>query len=67
MNFVHKELALMLATVAFVVSFVYKFFLIDVKLSYMLRDVIMFFIIYYICEKLFFYIDRIMLNYRKMH
>ncbi|MGE4497393.1 MAG: hypothetical protein AB7E48_05890 [Deferribacterales bacterium] len=66
MNFLHRELALMLATVAFVSSFVYKFFLLEVKLTYVTRDIIMFFIIYYVTEKLFLYIDKIMINYRKI-
>jgi hypothetical protein len=66
MNFLHREIALGLATVAFVVSFVYKFFLLEVKLTYVTRDIIMFFIIYYICEKLFLLIDKIIMSYRKI-
>lgn len=66
MNFLHRELALVIATIAFVVSFVYKFFLLEVKLTYVTRDIIMFFIIYYVTEKLFLYIDKIVINYRKI-
>jgi hypothetical protein len=65
-NFLHRELALVIATIAFVVSFVYKFFLLEVKLTYVTRDIIMFFIIYYVTEKLFLYIDKIVINYRKI-
>lgn len=66
MSFLHREIALMIATVAFVMSFVYKFFLHEVKLTYVTRDIIMFFIVYFVTEKLFLYIDKIMMNYRKI-
>ncbi|WP_022851729.1 hypothetical protein [Limisalsivibrio acetivorans] len=66
MNFLHKEFALFLASGAFMASFVYKVFLLEVKLTYVARDFIMFFVIYFVAEKLFLLIDKIIINYRKI-
>ncbi len=57
MNLSYRELSLLLATVVFLLSFVAKFLIYDVKLTYISRDIIMFFAIYLIAKKSFFY-DR---------
>lgn len=66
MNLSYRELALLLATVVFMVSFVAKFLLYDVKLTYIGRDIIMFFSVYLIAKNIFFMIDKLIINYRKI-
>jgi len=66
MNLSYRELSLLLATVIFLVSFVMKFLIYDVKLTYITRDIIMFFAIYLISKNLFFMIDKLIINYRKI-
>ncbi|ADD69597.1 hypothetical protein Dacet_2847 [Denitrovibrio acetiphilus DSM 12809] len=66
MNFSYRELALLLATVTFMLSFVMKFLIYDVKLTYIGRDIIMFFVVYLIAKNLFFMIDKLIINYRKI-
>lgn len=66
MNLSYRELSLLLATVVFMLSFVVKFLIYDVKLTYISRDIIMFFAIYLIAKNLFFMIDKLIINYRKI-
>lgn len=66
MNFSYRELALLLATMVFLVSFVAKFLIYDVKLTYIGRDIIMFFVIYLIAKNIFFMVDKLIINYRKI-
>lgn len=66
MNLSYRELALLLSSTVFIISFVMKFVIFDVKLTYMMRDIIMFFAIYMIAKNLFFMIDRILINFRKI-
>lgn len=66
MNLSYRELALLISSTVFVLSFVMKFIILDVKLTYMIRDIIMFFAIYMIAKNLFFMIDRILINFRKI-
>jgi hypothetical protein len=66
MNLSYRELSLLLATVVFMMSFVVKFLIYDVKLTYISRDIIMFFAIYLIAKNLFFMIDKLIINYRKI-
>lgn len=66
MNFSYRELSLLLATVAFLLSFVVKFLIYDVKLTYIGRDIIMFFAVYLIAKNIFFMIDKLIINYRKI-
>ncbi|PLX70715.1 MAG: hypothetical protein C0602_04205 [Denitrovibrio sp.] len=66
MNFSYRELALLLATMVFIVSFVAKFLIYDVKLTYIARDIIMFLSVYLIAKNLFFMIDKLIINYRKI-
>lgn len=66
MNFSYRELSLLLATLVFMMSFVVKFIIYDVKLTYMGRDIIMFFVIYLIAKNIFFMIDKLIINYRKI-
>jgi hypothetical protein len=66
MNFSYRELSLLLATVVFLLSFIMKFVIYDVKLTYIARDIIMFFTIYLIAKNIFFMIDKLIINYRKI-
>jgi len=66
MNLSYRELSLLLATLVFLVSFVAKFLIYDVKLTYVARDIIMFFAIYLISKNIFFMIDKLIINYRKI-
>jgi len=66
MNLSYREMALLLSSTVFMTSFVVKFIIFDVKLTYMIRDIIMFFAIYMIAKSLFFMIDRILINFRKI-
>jgi hypothetical protein len=66
MNLSYREMALLLSSTVFLASFVVKFIIFDVKLTYMIRDIIMFFAIYMIAKSLFFMIDRILINFRKI-
>ncbi|MCD8553917.1 hypothetical protein [Seleniivibrio sp.] len=66
MNLSYREMALLLSSTVFITSFVVKFIIFDVKLTYMIRDIIMFFAIYMIAKSLFFMIDRILINFRKI-
>ncbi len=66
MNLSYREMALLLSSTVFMISFVVKFIIFDVKLTYMIRDIIMFFAIYMIAKSLFFMIDRILINFRKI-
>jgi len=66
MNFSYRELALLLAVTVFLFSFVSKFILYDVKLTYIVRDIIMFFSVYLISKNIFFMIDKLIMNYRKI-
>jgi hypothetical protein len=66
MNLSYRELSLLLATLAFMVSFVAKFVLFDVKLTYVGRDIIMFFAIYFIAKNLLFMVDKLIINFRKI-
>lgn len=66
MNLSYREMALLLSSTVFITSFVVKFIIFDVKLTYMIRDIIMFFAIYLIAKSLFFMIDRILINFRKI-
>lgn len=66
MNLSYRELSLLLATVVFMLSFVVKFVIYDVKLTYIGRDIIMFFTVYLIAKNIFFMIDKLIINYRKI-
>jgi len=66
MNLSYRELSLLLATTIFLASFVVKFLIYDVKLTYIARDIIMFFVIYIISKNLFFMVDKLIINYRKI-
>ncbi len=66
MNLSYREMALLISSTIFIISFVMKFVILDVKLTYMFRDIIMFFAIYMIAKNLFFMIDRILINFRKI-
>jgi len=66
MNLSYRELALLIATCVFLGSFVMKFLIYDVKLTYISKDIIMFFVIYLIAKNLFFMIDKLIINYRKI-
>lgn len=66
MNLSYRELALLISSTAFIISFVMKFIILDVKLTYMPRDIIMFFAIYMIAKNLFFMVDRLLMNFRKI-
>ncbi|PLX68130.1 MAG: hypothetical protein C0603_08445 [Denitrovibrio sp.] len=66
MNLSYRELSLLLATTVFLLSFVSKFIIYDVKLTYIGRDIILFFGIYLISKNIFFMIDKLIINYRKI-
>jgi len=66
MNLSYRELALLLSTTAFILSFVGKFLIYDVKLTYISRDIIMFFAIYFISKNLLFMVDKLIINFRKI-
>lgn len=66
MNLSYRELSLLLATLVFLFSFIVKFVIYDVKLTYIGRDIIMFFVIYLIAKNIFFMIDKLIINYRKI-
>jgi len=66
MNLSYRELALLLSSMAFIASFIVKFLLYDVKLTYISKDIIMFFAVYLIAKNLFFMIDKLIINYRKI-
>ena len=66
MNLSYREMALLISSTLFVISFVMKFVILDVKLTYMIRDIIMFFAVYLIAKNMFFMIDRILINFRKI-
>jgi len=66
MNLSYREVALLISSTLFIISFVMKFVILDVKLTYMTRDIIMFFAIYMIAKNMFFMIDRILINFRKI-
>jgi len=66
MNLSYRELSLLLATTVFLLSFVSKFLIYDVKLTYIGRDIILFFGIYLISKNIFFMIDKLIINYRKI-
>lgn len=66
MNLSYRELALLIASTVFIISFVMKFIILDVKLTYMPRDIIMFFAIYMIAKNLFFMVDKLLMNFRKI-
>lgn len=66
MNLSYRELSLLLALTTFLASFIMKFLIYDVKLTYMIRDIILFFAIYFIAKNVLFRVDKLIINYRKI-
>lgn len=62
----YRETAMLFAVTAFLGSFVYKFIVKDMDLTYIARDIIMFFGIYFVAKLMFYLVDMIILNYRKI-
>lgn len=62
-----KYIPLMLATIAFTSSVIFKLLLLnDIRLGLFWRDIVMFFILYFVTNLLIRNIERIMRNYWKM-
>jgi len=66
MSMVSREIALLLASMAFIVSFTYKFLIQQVSLTYVFRDFIVFFAVYFIAKTLLLMVDKLILNFRKI-
>ncbi|MDR2104828.1 MAG: hypothetical protein LBP51_03625 [Deferribacteraceae bacterium] len=61
-----KYLPIFIASVIMLGSYLFKVLFADLKLTYLLRDIILFFILYYVVKLLAIGIERILKNYWKI-
>lgn len=61
-----KYMPILVASVAMTSSFIFKIMLTELKLTSFIRDIIMFFILYYITKMLAHNVARIFKNYWKI-
>lgn len=66
MSMLSRELALLLASTCFIFSFVFKYIVLGAELIYISRDIIMFFAIYLLSKFLLYFVDKIIINHRKI-
>lgn len=50
MKGIHRYIALLIASIIFIISFTFKFILDIISIEYMLRDFVMFLGIYWVCN-----------------
>lgn len=61
-----KYLPLLLASCVMMASVMYKILQPELHLTYFIRDIILFFILYYVVRRISFYIEKILRNYWKI-
>lgn len=66
MKGVHAYLALFVASVIFFFSFMFKYVIDIVTFEMFLRDLVMFFVIYFLTKRVLKYVEEIYQNYRKI-
>jgi hypothetical protein len=67
MNELHKYFALLLASSAFILSFLYKYVIyFDMNLKMVIKDFILFFVVYIVSKNILSYVEDIFNIYRKL-
>ena len=61
-----RYLPMLIASTVMICSFIFKVLSPELKLTYLLRDIILFFILYYVVRALTLYVERILKNYWKI-
>jgi len=62
----YKYLALLVALIVMLLSYAFKLITGELEIAYILRDFVIFIIVYIICRFLFKYIEYIIKYYRKL-
>ena len=61
-----RYLPLFIASVVMICSFLFKVLSPELKLTYLLRDIILFFVLYYVVRAVTVYVEKILKNYWKI-
>jgi len=66
MNTLCEHLALLAASFVFLLSILYKFYLGFIDIEFLLRDFVIFIILYFVCKKLFKLIYSVVESYKEL-
>lgn len=64
---IYKYLALLIAVLVMLLSYMFKLLTGELEIPYILRDIFIFIVVYIICRYLLKYIEQIIKYYRKLY
>lgn len=67
MSGLHKHISLLVASTVFILSFLYKFLIyFDLEVSFVIKDFVLFMVVYTVCKIIFSHMESIFNIYRKL-